>query len=232
MNEELELAAAEYVLGTLSGPERDAFARRLAGDPELQAAVAKWEEQLSPLAEAVPESPPAAHVWSRIERAIAGGDGSLGPNVVTLRRRVAVWKTTAAALGALAAALAVVVVLDRQSVPLPPETGCYVAVVDSGGREPALIAEVDTVNGTIVVRRVTAEVPSGKSLELWHIPDGEKARSLGILQAGAGAQTIRDALGKGPVNGIIAVTVEPEGGSPTGVATGPVVYTGRLIPIE
>jgi len=26
-----------------------------------------------------------------------------------------------------------------------------------------------------------------------------------------------------------AVTVEPEGGSPTGVATGPIVFTGKLI---
>ena len=26
-----------------------------------------------------------------------------------------------------------------------------------------------------------------------------------------------------------AVTLEPEGGSPTGVATGPVVFTGKLI---
>jgi anti-sigma-K factor RskA len=26
-----------------------------------------------------------------------------------------------------------------------------------------------------------------------------------------------------------AVTIEPEGGSPTGVATGPIVFTGKLI---
>jgi len=26
-----------------------------------------------------------------------------------------------------------------------------------------------------------------------------------------------------------AVTLEPEGGSPTGVATGPIVFTGKLI---
>ncbi len=231
MNEELERAAAEYVLGTLSGPERDAFARRLASDSELQEAVAQWEEKLSPLAEASPEIAPPAGLWSKVERAIASGASTAAPNVVTLRRRITAWKTTAAALGALAAGLAVVVVLDRLST-LPPETGRYVAVVDSGGREPALIAEVDTASGTIIVRSVTAQVPSGHSLELWHIPEGQNAKSLGILQAGASAQTIRDALGKGPVNGIIAVTVEPEGGSPTGVATGPVVYTGRLIPIE
>jgi anti-sigma-K factor RskA len=29
---------------------------------------------------------------------------------------------------------------------------------------------------------------------------------------------------------LLAVTVEPPGGSPTGSATGPIVYTGKLIP--
>jgi len=35
-----------------------------------------------------------------------------------------------------------------------------------------------------------------------------------------------------PVNGLLAVSVEPEGGSPSGAPTGPIVYTGRLIPVE
>jgi anti-sigma-K factor RskA len=30
----------------------------------------------------------------------------------------------------------------------------------------------------------------------------------------------------------LAVSIEPEGGSPTGVPTGPIVYSGRLIPAE
>jgi anti-sigma-K factor RskA len=31
---------------------------------------------------------------------------------------------------------------------------------------------------------------------------------------------------------IFAISIEPKGGSPTGVPTGPIVYTGRLIPAE
>jgi anti-sigma-K factor RskA len=45
-------------------------------------------------------------------------------------------------------------------------------------------------------------------------------------------QTIRDIPSDGPVSGVIAVSVEPEGGSPSGAPTGPVIYTGRLIPVE
>ena len=79
----------------------------------------------------------------------------------------------------------------------PPEGGRYVAVVDTGGHEPALIAEVDTTTGIIRVRSLTAETPAGRSLELWHVPEGQQPRSLGILKAGLDAQTIKDAAGAG-----------------------------------
>ena len=128
--------------------------------------------------------------------------------------------------------MAVFAVVDRLSVPPDPAAGRYVAVVDTGGREPALIAEVDTVTGIIRVRTVQAETPPGQSLELWHIAEGGEPRSLGVLRADADAQTIQDAVSTGPVNGVIAVTVEPQGGSPSGAPTGPVVYSGRLIAVE
>ena len=72
------------------------------------------------------------------------------------------------------------------------EGGRYVAVVDSDGHEPALIAEVDTAAGIIRVRSLKAETPQGKSLELWHVEEGKQPRSLGILQAGLDAQTIKE----------------------------------------
>ena len=30
----------------------------------------------------------------------------------------------------------------------------------------------------------------------------------------------------------LAISLEPKGGSPTGVATGPIVFTGSLVPAE
>ena len=39
MNEELDIAAAEYVLGTLSAEERADFAQRLEREPALREAV-------------------------------------------------------------------------------------------------------------------------------------------------------------------------------------------------
>ena len=36
----------------------------------------------------------------------------------------------------------------------------------------------------------------------------------------------------GRSGGMIAVSVEPPGGSPSGAPTGPIVYTGELVPME
>ena len=245
MNDELDIAAAEYVLGTLPADERARFAARLETDGEARAHVAEWQARLAPLHDVVEPKQPPAGVWQGLEAAIAATTAASSArtspapdatsNVVQLRRRVAMWRGSAMVTGALAAGLAAMLFIDRTAVEQaapPPVGGRYVAVVDTGGREPALIAEVDTGTGIIQVRSLTAEVPAGHSLELWHVADDHEPRSLGVLQAGANAQTIRDAASTGPVNGVIAVTVEPEGGSPSGAPTGPIVYSGRLVPVD
>ena len=234
MNEEFENAIAEYVLGTLPADERARLEERLAGDAELRAAVRQWQSRLSPLDDAAQaDDAPRAEVWRAIDRATSA-DSAIGTagNVVAFKRRVAFWRAATAATSALAAGLAVFVLIDRAATPTAPEGGRYIAVVNSGGSEPALIAAVDTNTGLIRIRRMTAEVPAGQSLELWHVAEGHEPRSLGLLDAGLDSQTIQDAASAGPVEGMIAVTLEPEGGSPSGAPTGPVVYSGRLIPVE
>jgi anti-sigma-K factor RskA len=252
MNEELDIAAAEYVLGTLPADERALFVARLGSDPALQEAVRRWQAHLAPLDAAVPAENPPAGVWRAIERivsngrrpgelpagtaAVAGGTNVAGEasNVAQLRRRVAAWRSAALITGALAAGLLGFVVVDRLSVEsaAPAQGGRYIAVVDTGGEEPALIAEVDTATGLIRVRSVAAETPAGSSLELWHVAEGGAPRSLGVLAPGEAAQTIQDAVAAGPIEGVLAVSVEPVGGSPSGAPTGPVIYSGRLIPVE
>jgi anti-sigma-K factor RskA len=85
----------------------------------------------------------------------------------------------------------------------------------------------------MTVRRVSAETPPGKSYELWLVSNDFPApRSLGLVGKDEfvvgrpllfASQTISDAT--------YAVTEEPEGGSPTGFATGPIVYAGKLLEV-
>lgn len=229
--------AAEYVIGTLPLAEREAFERDLAADPGLLAAVRAWEERLVPLADSLPAVEPPAALRDRLLRAVSASGLAADPaadavpflaaaaELRRLRRSRAIWQGATAAVTALAAALALYIAVPR---PLPEAPG-LVAVVNRSGELPALIVRVDPRAGTVQVRELAAEIPAGRSLELWSIVAGGTPRSLGVLAPGPTRAAVpaedRPRLG----GATIAVTVEPSGGSPTGGPTGPIVYSGRLV---
>ncbi|MEL6967192.1 MAG: anti-sigma factor [Pseudomonadota bacterium] len=114
----------------------------------------------------------------------------------------------------------------------PPEApvvtadgGQYVAVVNASGDQPSMIVTVDAKTGAVSVRSLGIDKPDGKSLELWYVPEGQKAVSVGLV--GEGTIDLKDITAKG--GDLLAISLEPSGGSPTGVATGPVIYTGKLL---
>ncbi|MFC6390368.1 anti-sigma factor [Methylorubrum zatmanii] len=238
-----DLRAAEYVLGTLDAGERAAFERERAVDPAAEAALRAWERRLAPLALAAPEIEPGAGIWQGIRDRIAreGTDGAgteaSGPDRATaandnrlgdLRRQLRLWRFTAAGAGLVAAGLALLVLTGLPRREAGQGEGRYVAVVTSAGDLPALIVSVDTAAGTARVRPVAAQAPAGQSLELWYVGPGAAPKPLGLLDAAATRLRLPPEAGRGG-EGVIAVSVEPPGGSPTGQPTGPVIYTGKLI---
>jgi anti-sigma-K factor RskA len=66
--------------------------------------------------------------------------------------------------------------------------------------------------------------------ELWVIPADGKPRSLGVVpDKVAAAMTVRPEHRAMLAEGVtLALSLEPEGGSPTGQPTGPVVMTGVM----
>ncbi len=64
--EDADLLAAEYVLGTLDGRERDAVATLAASRPALKAAIAAWDGRLEGLC-AGGDAAPSPDLWGRIE---------------------------------------------------------------------------------------------------------------------------------------------------------------------
>lgn len=225
---EAELRAAEYVLGTLDASARTAVERQAAADPAARARLQGWERRLAPLTGAVPAVDPPARVRAAVLRSLPGAGptdpeaADIGPDrVATLRRQVVRWRLAAAGAGLLAAGLALFVALGGPR----PEAGRYLAVVQGGGALPALIVRVDTGAGTAQVRPVGAQAPAGHSLQLWYV-GAAGPTPLGLVGASPGRVTLPP--GTAP-DGVIAVSVEPPGGSPSGKPTGPVVYTGKLI---
>ncbi|MDP4005524.1 anti-sigma factor domain-containing protein [Methylobacterium sp. NEAU K] len=217
-----DLHAAEYVLGTLGARERAEMARAIAADPGAAGRVRAWERRLAPLLDAVPPVAPPARVRAALLRSLPGGPVGSPDQLALLRRQVRRWRIAAAGAGLLAAGLALFVAVGSRP---EPEGGRYLAVVQGGGALPALIVRVDTRTGIAQVRPVGADAPAGRSLELWYV-GAEGPKPLGLV----GGTPSRVTLPPGAAqDGVIAVSVEPPGGSPSGRPTGPVVYTGRLI---
>jgi len=231
-DDDIVAVAGEYVLGTLTAPERADAEQRISRESAFAAAVLFWERYLAPLAVAVAPLQPPAHLRRRILEAI-GGAAPAADNVVQLRRQLNLWRGLTVGAAALAAALAVFV-LVRPPVP-QIAGGKYVAVLQPEGPGPAFVATIDLASGTISALRIGAEPQAGKSYELWAVGGGRaQPQSLGVIDASL--KIPADKLGKvDPATlgeTVFAVSLEPQGGSPTGQPTGPVLYTGKLVATE
>ena len=210
--------AGEYVLGTLQGRARARFERLLRRDSGLRDEVAVWQEQLMPLASALPPIAPPTRVWRNLQT-------RLGMRATT-RFSLAFWRNLGLISSTAVAALALYIAIAPLRAPGP----AYVAVIADAQAKPAWI--VSTRDTTLTIKALTPRtLAANQSLELWLLPEGGKPVSLGLMPL-AGSKT---ALLPAPVRGqfahaqAVAVSVEPVGGSPTGQPTGPVVYQGALI---
>lgn len=160
---------------------------------------------------------------------------------VRLQRHVRRWQlATAVSTGMAAAAVgfAVFVMLQPNVPTSPSNQPALVAVLAGDDKTPAYVAAVDVVAGTISIRRLVSDVEVGKAHELWVIGGGRaQPESLGVMtkRQDIDRRIIEaitdDAADKESDVGLtFAISVEPEGGSPTGQPTGPVVFTGKLVP--
>jgi anti-sigma-K factor RskA len=212
--------AAEYVLGVLDAGQRREAERRLAQDPAFAAEVAFWEGRLGALANEVSPMTPPAGVWSRIDSALAPM-----PPRANLWNSLFFWRWSAIASAALAAASLAVVYVAVVS----PNRAPLVATLDASGR-PGFIAAIDPGHGTITIVPASLTNVEQRALELWLIAPGDQPRSLGLIEAGRPVRINVPAglAGRVTANAALAVSIEPPGGSPTGLPTGPVIASGKL----
>jgi anti-sigma-K factor RskA len=218
------LVAAEYVLGVLGAQERREVERRLAQEPAFAAEVALWEERLGGLADAVAPVAPPANAWSRIEATIASG----AQRPASLWRNLAFWRGFGIASGTLAAAsIAALAYLGLVPGTRPP----LMATLGGASGQPSFVAAVTASGNSLTVVPASLLTNDPRAIELWLIPAGEsRPRSLGLIQPG---RPIRldippDLAGRLTSDATLAVSLEPPGGSPTGLPTGPVIASGTL----
>ena len=225
-DEALTALAGEYVLGTLPRDEAGRVEVEAEGDPALAGAIADWERRLAPLLSLVTAVAPPAGLWPRIAAtAFAGADrqpgrGAVGSGRSGLLRSLPLWRGIAAA-GALAAAASGIALSIR-----PPARVPVAVLAPVGAASPAFVLEAARDGSLGVVPIRPAPVPAGRDLELWSLAEGAKLpKPLGVLPAG-GTRLPADRLPTGPAQ--ILVSLEPAGGSPTGLPTGPVLYGAAI----
>jgi anti-sigma-K factor RskA len=217
----LDALAREYVLGLLPARSRARFARVLSFSLVARRAVTTWERRLVPLAAAVrPVAPPDA-VWTGIET-------TLGLRAAPRSRAAGIWPALAAALAIVAVLFGGLYFSQQPSIERP----AYVSVVTDAATGPVWLLQAFTEARALRVSTVTPRpAPAGSSFELWMLPDGGNPVSLGLLPEMGAAQLALSAAQLGVLTRTmtLAVSVEPAGGSPTGLPTGPVILTAPLI---
>jgi anti-sigma-K factor RskA len=227
--ERADAVAGEYVLGTLRGQARARFERLARDDRRLSDALRAWEERLLPLAEALHPVAPPSRVWVAILKRI-GGHAATRRAKPSLWTRVGWWRGLALASLAAAFALAVAVLMPAHERP----EGTIVVVLAGQDAKPALIASVDRAGRFLTVKAIAPVALAGdRALELWMLPGTGNPRSLGLVSAVAPAGITRVALRASAEQTLqdipaLAISLEPQGGSPTGLPTGPVLYTGPV----
>jgi anti-sigma-K factor RskA len=219
------LLAAEYVLGVLDADARREVERRLTQEPALAADVASWEQRLSTFADEVaPVEPPEA-VWPAIRGRIGAGERDIAKRT-RIWRSLAFWRGLTVATTALAAAcLAALIYVGV----VPPAVTLVASLEETGGRT-GYIATVAPGGESLLVVPAIRIAADERAHELWVIPPGGTPHSLGLVQPG-GPNRIRVPRELVPhiaADAVLAVSLEPPGGSPTGQPTGPVVANGRL----
>lgn len=232
MNEhdDIDGLAGEYVLGTLPAAERAEVAARRQREAALDLAITEWEARLASLSNAVPEITPPADTFKKIELRLRNSAATGNPDVIDLTRRLKRWRSAALAASAIAAGL--VLTIGAQQFAPKPKAKNLVAVLQKDAGSPAFLVTVNVDDRVMTVRPVAAKHEAGKSFELWIIHDSlGKPKSLGVIDETQPTRGPTLAAYKTDVieGSTYAVTLEPEGGSPSGAPTGPVVFAGKMI---
>ena len=210
--------ASDYAIGLMPATARRRFDALLLEDAALRVELGHWQEALASLTGSVPERPVPKHIWAGIKARIE-------PQVLHVPAKKPFWMNFRLLAAACAVVVAVLVgVLYQRNIDTE-----YNATLVAANQQPAL--QIKAFGDHLQVEPLSlAAVEPTRALELWAIAPGGKPVSLGLVPtSGKGRIQLskaQQALLNAPLT--LAVSLEPQGGSPTGQPTGPVLYQGAL----
>lgn len=222
--------AGEFALGVLEDEELAEAKRRLIADPAFAREVERWRDHFAAASLRGPEATPTAQAEKRVRNAVSSAQSA---DVTYLRAKfvsqaASTWRAAAIAFAAAAAVLAVLVL--RPATPMKPEAAMppaqvLVAALEVSDTHTTLLAWVEA--GQL---RITGDlpVPAKRDAQAWVIDAAGTPHSLGVLR-----KTVESRLQTAPQRPVapgqtVAISIEPIGGAPGAVPTGPVVATGKI----
>ncbi len=219
--------AAEYVVGTLKGRARQRFEAIARADSSVASVLGQWERGLTPLVDNVPPVEPPARLWKAIEARIEPRGTTANPG-----RMFGFWRAFGLLAGGVASVLMVAFIYLATG---PRGEPVFVAVLTEASEpDPRMVVSMHSPN--LLRVRVVHPWKMGpeQSLELWVIPKEGKPRSLGLVANAATDTMIRIDPSDPRVQNarLLAVTLEPAGGSPTSQPTSKPVCTGMIAPVR
>ncbi|GHA32474.1 anti-sigma K factor RskA [Devosia pacifica] len=222
---------AEYVLGLLDSGQHEAVRAQIEADPRLQREERLWQWHFSALDDQFGDVPAPERLQRLTEERLFGRAEARG-GLAGLWHNLALWRGLAA--GALA--VAVLAVGLATMMPQPSSTQLateLVAALQAEGSDVQFVALYDSESGNVRLVGLSGVAGPQQDFELWAIQGENPPISMGVIEA-----MTRNEVRVGPdvapewgPGSVLAITLEPEGGSPTGDPTGPVVAQGAATPI-
>src|SRR5207302_2306107 len=125
-----------------------------------------------------------------------------------------------------AASIAALTYLQTLPAPRPP----MMATLGGASGLPNFVAAIGSGGTEVVVVPASLLTSDQRAMELWLIPPGDRPHSLGLIAPG---QPVRltvppDLAARMTTDAVLAVTLEPPGGSPTGQPTSAPIASGKL----
>ena len=228
MTREERLAdASRYVLGDMDEAERAALESAMANDAELMTAVTRLTAQMQALDDTAGSLPVPDGLWQRIEAQLES-DSSV--NTASAAGSAQRRRTALPPWAALAASVVVAAGLGfaAGNLAMPAPKPLVIAVlINEGAATPGAIVEAFADNSVRIVPLEAFDVPEGRILEVWTLPDADTGPvSLGRFSDPESIRLAGANLPAPKAGQLYEITLEPAPGSPTGRPTGPILVKG------
>ena len=152
------------------------------------------------------------------------------------------WAIGVTALAALAVVVAVRSLLPFGAAPSAPSQTVaqqgeavmsHVAVLNNKDAQPVLLVAWDEAHSSMTLHRLgDVQLPPDRAMQLWGIPASGHPVSLGMMP-NSGNGTVAAGQQRPESYAALAISIEPPGGSPNPDGpSGPVVFSGKLLPVS